>query len=236
MIVVGDRDRGLARVRPARAQARAEQPDVDVSDGVEVPERLPRTRLGGERWLRRGRDAGVVDAERIDQPADEIGHRQGQDGLLVAHRGRVVDHEEEIDLVDPALREPLLNHGGDLRLVGLEGRLRHPIIPVKSASEPARAGRTKARRKRESAMKDGPFPVCLGLTRAVFRVDGGQSQRGCAPARACRREPVAWYRALVSCSRTPTSGDVLGSPFGIIPRRLEFRALNKTGPSRPRRR
>ena len=39
-----------------------------------------------------------IDAHRVDEATDQLGHRQRQDRLLVGHRRRVVDHEEQIDL------------------------------------------------------------------------------------------------------------------------------------------
>ena len=46
-----------------------------------------------------------IDAHRRDQAVHEHRHGVAQDALLVRHRDRVIDHEEEVDLVDGGLRD-----------------------------------------------------------------------------------------------------------------------------------
>ena len=54
----------------------------------------------------RGRRAGCrVDALRLEQADEEVRHGVREDRLLVTHRRRVVDHEQEVDLVDRLLRD-----------------------------------------------------------------------------------------------------------------------------------
>jgi hypothetical protein len=102
VVVVGHR---LARVgivantrRSVPAERRRDHADVDVFDRVEVGDPHGAFAVGPT-----GADLGGrhgVDAHRIDEAADEIGDGGREDGLLVGHRRRVVDHEKEVDLRD----------------------------------------------------------------------------------------------------------------------------------------
>jgi hypothetical protein len=82
--------------RPVPAERRADDAHVEVLDRIEI---------GLAHGARAGRASVAdhlarhrVDAGRVDQTADEIGHRLCEDRLLVGHRRRIVDHEQEIDL------------------------------------------------------------------------------------------------------------------------------------------
>ena len=102
-----------ADVTTEAAERRRDDADVHVGDGVELGLRaggaIVVVRLVAVRVRRRGargRDAGRrVGALRLEEADEEVRHGVREDRLLVTHRCRVVDHEEEVDLVDLLLRD-----------------------------------------------------------------------------------------------------------------------------------
>jgi len=78
-------------------QTRRDDADVNVVDRREFT--LERgLALASDRLTKRA--AVGVDAERVDQSIEQRRHCVVQDLLLVRHRPRVIDHEQEVDLVD----------------------------------------------------------------------------------------------------------------------------------------
>src|SRR5688572_1669841 len=70
---------------------------MDVVDGAELTP-LPFGAVHARR--RRGLlDAVWIEADGIDQAVHQIRNRQAQNFLLVAHRDRVIDHEQQVELV-----------------------------------------------------------------------------------------------------------------------------------------
>ena len=80
------------------AEARGDDADVNVADGRKLPHEACTT-IGAVRRLAQTA-IGLAQARWIDQTPDQQRDGELQDRLLVGHRDRVVDHEQQIDLVD----------------------------------------------------------------------------------------------------------------------------------------
>src|SRR5262249_26305950 len=91
---------GFAPDAAVIAEARGDDPDVNVVDGIELALETFRAVLVRRLRLRARRDALRVQAKRVYQALDEVRHCVAQDFLLVGHRSGVVDSEEQVDLVD----------------------------------------------------------------------------------------------------------------------------------------
>ncbi len=117
--------RGVEAAVGAEApEARRDDADVDVGHGRERARgaggahdrRARRLGRGGEGLVGRG-----VEARRVEDAVDQVGDGGGEDVLLVGHRRRVVDHQEQVDLVDAALGEDVHLRRARERLERLDG-------------------------------------------------------------------------------------------------------------------
>jgi hypothetical protein len=87
---------------------------MEIAHGLELLARDRRTRsVGRARNHLRGID--LEHASRREQSAEQIRNGKREQILLRSHRRRVVDHEEQIDLVDRSAHE-------DRRIARLHGR------------------------------------------------------------------------------------------------------------------
>ena len=82
---------------------RADDPDMYIEDRVDFPMRSIRTPLQWPRGLYGGGLSIVINATRIDDLLDEVGHRQRQQFLFIGHGPGIVDGEQNIDFIDGAL-------------------------------------------------------------------------------------------------------------------------------------
>jgi len=133
------------------ADAGGDEADVDVEDRRELilgSGRAGLQRIGG---LHLGRDAHGVQALREHEALDQVGHGVREDRLLVGHRSTVVDHQEQVDLVDRALGERLDDRRRGPWLVRLER-------PVQTASYRTRAS---DREERRYDLRRAPQPALL---------------------------------------------------------------------------
>ena len=121
----GDAPPRSLKARLAQAEARRDDADVDVEDGLE----LAMGALGAfarrpPDGHRRHRRVGIIgEAHRVHQRLDELGHRERENGLLVGHRLGVVDRDEDVDLVDLPVAQRLGVGGRRARLDRLEGSI-----------------------------------------------------------------------------------------------------------------
>ena len=165
------------------AEAGADDADVDVLDRLELPRRALGARVERALGGLVGGDALLVDAEGVDQALDQIGDGVGEDGLLVGHRAGVVDHQQEIDLVDAALRELVIVGVRALGVVGREG----PIETASHATDAEHGGS-------EEEMKRGTERADRGHDEPFRRTGADPGREG-----ECRAEP--WKEAPPAGSR-----------------------------------
>ena len=125
LIVVVPVDRPAARQRPrgarsgawtrvrgeAPSERRAHDPDVQVVNGRELRVRGPRAAVARDVGLSH-HVAHAVDAVRRHEPGDKVRDGLREVRLLVTHRRRVVDVEQQVHLVDGRL----LDRGDEVRL------------------------------------------------------------------------------------------------------------------------
>ncbi len=124
------------------AEARGDDAHVHVRDRRELAPGLRRTVRERVARLQRRIDgvARVVHAVRVQEAADEARHRVREDGLFVRHRRRVVDREQEIDLVDRG------RHGlGERRRVSRLDRVDRPTQAARRDEDDQTRQKTKHR-------------------------------------------------------------------------------------------
>ena len=114
VVVVGVRFASVGLIthagRSVAADRRGDDADVNVLDRHEVDHAGGAAPIGVA--LAHLRPRSRIDAHRIDEPTDQIRDRQRDDLLLVGHRRRVVEHDEQIDLHRPGVLRRGRRHAG----------------------------------------------------------------------------------------------------------------------------
>src|SRR5206468_9878277 len=90
------------RLRSMAADAGGDDTEMDIANRSEIPSERRRAARGGVRWrLRTIRKVRYrIAADRVREPLDELRNVLGKEPLLVGHADGVVDHQQQIELLD----------------------------------------------------------------------------------------------------------------------------------------